>query len=243
MKHQPRLPDNLRVYAVGDIHGRNDLLLRLMELIRQDSESAKGEVRLVFLGDYIDRGLNVKDVLNTLVSLPDLGHKNSVFIQGNHELMLRDILQEKDQRSIIPWLSTGGYETCLSYGIPPSQNMLIKSRGNDFIMRLEQAIPVPHLQFLEAVRSHVSFGDYFFCHAGVRPKVPLDRQSEKDMAWIREKFLKYNKPFEKVIVHGHTISKEPDVTPYRIGIDTGAYATGKLTALGLEGTRQWFLQT
>lgn len=236
----PRLPDDMRVYAIGDIHGRVDLLRKLLKQI--DADAAGQHYQLVFLGDYIDRGLASREVLDTLVALKIGMHVKPVFIQGNHDQVMKQLLARRDTKLAIRWLSYGGNVTALSYGITPP----IGNRDDElavFIDKLAGAVPQLHKDFLQDMVTHFTCGDYFFCHAGVRPGVPLDAQSEDDLAWIRHDFIPHTGQHEKVIVHGHTIAEQPDIHANRIGVDTGAYATGTLTALALEGDRKWFLQT
>lgn len=237
----PSVPRGTRIYAVGDIHGRLDLLDALLDRIQYDAEDAPSLLKsLVFLGDYIDRGPESARVIERLIhGLPPMF--SAVCLRGNHEdVMLRFL---EDVRAAPGWLTYGGRATLVSYGVdapPPdaSQTRLMMAQRD-----LNQALPDHHRAFLSGLRCHVSFGDYYFVHAGVRPGVPLDRQRDTDRLWIRQEFLNSRADLGKVIVHGHTVAAEPESYPNRIGIDTGAYATNRLTALVLEGTERRFLCT
>lgn len=236
-----RVPDGHRVYAIGDIHGRCDLLLQLHRKIVADVRARPGPTRrtLVYLGDYIDRGASSFDVLDVLIHAPLEGFER-VHLRGNHEdLMLRFLSGRHDAI----WLHNGGDATLASYGLLASWMVAQPSEMLALRDRLHAAMPSSHLAFLQALRLwHVS-GDYYLVHAGVRPGVPLDRQRPADLVWIREPFLLSDDDFGKRVVHGHTITSEPDVRANRIGIDTGAFCTGRLTCLVLEGTNVGFLST
>lgn len=237
----PALPPGIRIYAIGDIHGRLDLLTRLLAQIDADVRDSDATIQKIFLGDYIDRGLHSREIINFFLGQRQPpGEESPIFLFGNHELIMRAVVEQKDLTHFNNWLNFGGIETLLSYGFTPAE--LAKDRA-DIMDLAAQRIPKEHVGFLKNLQASASFGDYFFCHAGVNPAYSLGEQRVEDLAWIRRKFLDYTLPLEKMIVHGHTITSDVEFRPHRIGIDTGAYATGKLTALGLEGTRQWILQT
>jgi serine/threonine protein phosphatase 1 len=227
--NDPALPDGLRIYAIGDVHGRIDLLDRMADLIADDiARTEPCDAYTVLLGDYVDRGLASAAVLDRLSSgqFPT----GIVPLLGNHEAVLRAFLDDVDV--FAQWRAIGGFETLYSYG---------GKVGNAAVTNPEatrraflELIPPLHLDFLSSLEPSHSVGDYFFCHAGVRPGVPLDQQREQDLIWIREAFLDSTEDFGKVIVHGHTPSEEPVLRRNRIGIDTGAYATGRLTCLRLQ---------
>lgn len=242
MTHTPCLPPDLRVYAVGDIHGRYDLLQILLEKIRADAGKDGAGHRIIFLGDYIDRGLQSRHVIDHLIALESSEAHTPVFLMGNHEQVMRDIVLNQDTNLLQDWLRFGGRETLLSYGIRPTLLSATPDPAGLLAAFMEK-LPQPHIAFLQSMPLSVHYGDYFFCHAGVRPGVPLEAQSERDLAWIRHDFLQHRSPFDKMVVHGHTICDEAEFMPNRINVDTGAYATGCLTALALEGTRQWLIQT
>jgi serine/threonine protein phosphatase 1 len=238
----PTLPQGELVYAVGDIHGRADLLQALVRKIGDDARtSPKAETKtLVFLGDYVDRGPDSADVVETLVSkLPDGFEAH--FLKGNHEALLLGFLY--DSSLLLHWLLNGGGATMASYGVQVEELEGAGVGPEKWREAFASAIPMAHVRFYEGLKLGVSIGDYHFVHAGIRPGVPLEAQQESDLIWIRQEFLTWTEPFGKVVVHGHTPTKAPDVRANRIGIDTGAFFTGRLTALRLEGASQRFLQT
>lgn len=234
------LPLGQRLYVIGDIHGRLDLLRQLMARINQERMETPSQ--LIFLGDYIDRGLHSRQVLDELLAIAAQEQVKPIFLLGNHEQVMRDILRHDDAALMHNWMRFGGVETLLSYGIRPPAHASAEAAA-ETITEIKSRLPARHVAFLEQLASSYTVGDYFFCHAGIRPEKPLREQKEADLAWIRHDFLQHKGPHEKVIVHGHTISKEPEMLPHRINIDTGAYATSVLTALALEDDKKWLLQT
>ncbi len=236
----PSIPEGSRLYCIGDIHGRHDLLIQILDRIRQDLESYSGRVIIVYLGDFIDRGMNTREVVDTLIKSSWEGVEY-VYLRGNHEQSLLSFLQDASVGK--PWFSFGGNATLASYGVHFPK---IPTRLEELLsiqIELRNQIPFSHLEFFKNTTYCYECGSYFFVHAGIRPGYPLSRQRPEDIMWIREEFLSSKKRFEKVVVHGHTIVSEPEVLPNRIGIDTGAYATGKLTCLILEGDKQMLMQT
>ena len=237
----PAVPRGTRVYAVGDIHGEIGALTRLVAKIREDAAASAAERRvLVFLGDYVDRGFDSQAVIDFLLALPAPGIER-VFLRGNHEAWMLDFLA--DARAGPAWLEAGGQATLLSYGVtlPPAPRDdagLEALRG-----ALARAIPAGHMAFLAGLALHHVEGDYAFVHAGIRPGVGLDDQRERDLLWIREEFTRDRRDHGKVIVHGHSMTHRPETRRNRIGIDTGAYATGCLTCLVLEGAERRFLHS
>jgi len=233
-----RVPDGTRMYCVGDIHGRDDLLGEMAERVKADMEGQSlDHVVTVFLGDYVDRGLGSMRVVERLArgDWPS----SMIALAGNHEDLLTAFLE--DEGVLATWRSLGGLETLHSYGV----NVSLAMAGRDF--RAVQTafagvLPERHRHFLEALKVSTAIGDYFFCHAGVRPGVPLDRQDRNDLLNIRDPFLSSNVEHGKLIVHGHTPATTPEIRPNRIGIDTAAYATGRLTCLVLEKDQRRFLQ-
>ncbi|MEJ0095303.1 MAG: metallophosphoesterase family protein [Methylocella sp.] len=224
------VPDGLRIYAIGDIHGRADLLEELLLRIDADLEqNSVADSIQIFLGDYIDRGPKSAGVLEQLIRRGKT-HR-TLCLKGNHEAYLLDFLH--DPATLRPWGQYGGLTTLLSYGLKPSLNSSEEEQAN-LAAELAQAMPPSHRQFIEALPLSFTSGDFFFVHAGVRPGTPLSRQREDDLLWIRDEFLCHEEPFEKVVIHGHTPVREPEVRENRINIDTGAYATGRLTCLRLE---------
>ena len=237
----PCVPAEMRLYVVGDVHGRDDLLADLMREIELDGQANPDKRKiLIFLGDYIDRGLQSRQVLDRLTGPMPEGFE-AVFLKGNHELAMQQFMH--DPQFGRTWKYYGGLETLHSYGITEltlSDDPMEFERARD---RLCNELPAAHRRFLDTLSLSVEFGGYFFAHAGVRPGIPLKRQIEDDLLWIREDFLESRASFGKVIVHGHTPSEEPVFRPNRIGIDTGAYMTGVLTCLILDGADRQLLQT
>jgi serine/threonine protein phosphatase 1 len=226
-----RLPDGLRVYAVGDIHGRADLLEALLVQIDVDHTLYPcSRPIVVFLGDYIDRGPASREVLDLLLgSAPT---KEAVFLRGNHETFVHRFLSEP--AILDEWRLCGGLETLVSYGLKPSINPGGPEQTR-LAEELAEAMPKRHLEFLASLDLSFSCGDFLFVHAGIRPGVPVRKQREEDLLWIREEFLFCEQRFEKFIVHGHTPVPMPDLRSNRINIDTGAFATGRLTCIVIEG--------
>lgn len=238
---EPRVPVGTRVYAVGDIHGRQDLLIRLLEAIREDAASDPPDRRvLVYIGDYVDRGLESKAVIDLLLGDPMPGFE-SVFLKGNHEDWLLRFLA--DPAVGHEWLPHGGLATLLSYGVVlpegGSHHQLLRHARES----LGCALPATHRAFLEALSLSHSEGDYLFVHAGIRPGIPVEAQDEQDLLWIRDPFISDGSDHGVVVVHGHSVSDAPEVLRNRIGIDTGAYATGRLACLVLEGAGRRFIST
>jgi serine/threonine protein phosphatase 1 len=230
------LPAGLRLYAVGDNHGRADLLDELATRIADDVANAPAQAVTVFLGDYVDRGPASAAVVERL-SRGDFPTPICA-LRGNHEEVLLRFLE--DETVLESWREFGGLETLHSYGVNVANVM--RGQGYDVAQKsFVQRLPEHHERFLRETRLTAAYGDYFFCHAGVRPGVPFDAQSAGDLLWIREEFLRYQGSWEKVVVHGHTPVARPDNRPRRINIDTGAYATSLLTALALEGEERRFL--
>lgn len=235
------LPEGLRIYAVGDIHGRDDLLAELHDRIAADAARVPSATNiLIYLGDYIDRGLQSKQVLDRLTGNRLAGFEH-VFLKGNHELAMLQFLG--DAAFGKTWKYYGGLETLHSYGIQEltrTDDPAAFERAREHLL---EALPEAHRNFLETLGISREFGGYFFAHAGVRPGIALQRQIEEDLLWIRDDFLHSGASFGKVVIHGHTPSEEVVVKANRIGIDTGAYMTGVLTALVLEGQGRRFIQT
>ena len=230
-KTKPRLPDGVRVYAIGDVHGRADLLQSLLTVIDADlARSAPRRAIHVFLGDYIDRGPDSRRVLDLLIAR-SRSHE-TVCLKGNHEVFLLEVLQ--DPTRLQEWRHYGGLLTLVSYGITPTMSPTAEEQI-ELIDGLKRAIPPEHLAFVQQLPSSFTCGDFFFVHAGVKPGIPLERQRDEDMLWIREEFLACEEHFGKYVVHGHTPVSAPDIRSNRINIDTGAYATGNLTLLTIQG--------
>ena len=234
----PQAPAGLRIYAIGDIHGRADLLDTIADRIARDNREWSGECLTIFLGDFIDRGADSAGVLERLST--NTFPTPIKALRGNHEEMLLRFLG--DASALESWRRYGGLETLHSYGIHVADVM----RGRNYEearVSLLQKMPARHIAFLRETSASIAAQDYFFCHAGVRPGVALDQQDPQDLLWIREEFLNYSGDFGKRIVHGHTPVEQPSVHENRINIDTGAYTTGILTCLVLEGETVRFFST
>jgi serine/threonine protein phosphatase 1 len=227
--------DGQLIYAIGDIHGCYSQLRRLLGRITSDAEArARGRTAtLIFCGDYVDRGPASRQVLEALCWLKRRRPFNVQFLKGNHEQVMLDYLSTPDRSTA--WLRFGGAETLQSYGVtPPAPDDAPEAHRTARDILLER-LPVAHLRFLEELELMVGVGDYAFVHAGVRPGVALARQAEEDLLWIRREFLDAEEAYGRIIVHGHTWEgDQPQVRPHRIGIDTGAYETGVLSALRIE---------
>ncbi len=239
--YSPSTDDEL-VYAVGDIHGRFDLMVDLMRRILADKRACRPDTpaKLVLLGDYVDRGPQSREVLDAILELQPFRAFDLVTLKGNHEASMLRFLEEPAFGST--WASFGGTATLASYGVKAPRLQKDEdgwARARDLFA---QQLPASHLALLKSLQTLHIIGDYAFVHAGVRPGVALSDQSEQDLLWIRSPFLDADAINEKVIVHGHTPSQAPYDGVSRIGVDTGAYATGVLTAVRLSGQDRRFLQ-
>lgn len=234
-----QIPYGATLYAVGDIHGRADLLDGLQRMIARDAEQAPGRRKVVvYLGDYVDRGPDSFAVVEGLIERPLAGFE-SVRLKGNHEDFLLSFIDDASIGDV--WLMNGGGATLASYGVETGgfgMDAMEQAR-----LALIRALPAKHLDFFRGLALTYVAGDYLFVHAGVRPGVGLSHQKDHDLMWIRDDFLGSDADFGHVVVHGHSIRAEPDNRPNRIGIDTGAYHTGRLTCLVLEADTRRFLHT
>ena len=236
-----RLTEGRRIYAIGDVHGRLDLLRALIAAIDTEQKDA-GTARptLVLLGDYVDRGPDSRVVVETLIEGP-LPAFERVHLRGNHE---DSFLRFLDDIDVGPsWLYYGGAETLASYGIAAARDEDAPARLAALQAAFAAALPDSHRAFMRGLEPCRAIGGYLFVHAGVRPGVPLAGQSLDDLLWIRGEFLRSAADHGHVVVHGHTIDREPQIRRNRIGIDTGAFATGVLTCLVLEADRYRLIQT
>lgn len=237
----PTLPADHRLYAIGDIHGSIDPLKKLLELIRADSEAAPEKTKVIlFLGDYIDRGLYSKEVIDTLLHHLPPGME-PVFLRGNHDDALLRFL-EGDTNLLQAWLSVGGTSTLASYGVNVFRSGAMGD-AKTILKEFSEHFPQEHLDFLKDTIFSFRLGDYLFVHAGIKPGVPWEKQTNDDMMWIRGEFLSSDRNHGKMIVHGHSVTLRPDIKPNRIGVDTGAFATGTLTCLVLSGNQQGYLNS
>ncbi|MDB5693191.1 MAG: serine/threonine protein phosphatase [Alphaproteobacteria bacterium] len=236
----PRGKAGARAYAIGDIHGRLDLLDGLLRQVEEDIAGRRPKkTYIVFLGDLIDRGPDSAGVVERLRTWrPRYGRP--IFLGGNHEEVLLRILG--GDATILPdWLKFGGAECARSYGI--DVEALRRMEDAAAVEAVRAKVPRPHREFLENFADTFRFGDYLFVHAGIRPGIAVEEQDRQDLRWIREPFLGDAKEHGFVVVHGHTIVAEVDQRPNRIAIDTGAYHSGVLTALGIEEEERWLLST
>lgn len=232
---KPKLPDGIRIYAVSDIHGRVDLLQQVFAAIDHHLAHA-GPARAlhVFLGDYIDRGPASRQTIDLLI---ERGRRHeSIFLKGNHEAFLMEVLH--DASRLQSWKQYGGFQTLMSYGLVPPINPN-KEQQEELVRELLQLMPDRHRHFYNNLRMSFMCGDFFFAHAGVRPGVPLRQQREEDLLWIRDEFLQSDDNFGKFVVHGHTPVTKPEIKANRINIDTGAFASGILTLLTIQGDRMF----
>jgi diadenosine tetraphosphatase ApaH/serine/threonine PP2A family protein phosphatase len=238
----PTLPQGQLLYAIGDIHGRSDLLAMLLARIEADAARREGKTRrtLIFIGDYIDRGPDSSGVIEILLNGLPSGF-DVHFLKGNHEAIMLDFLA--DPSRLGQWLANGAEATLKSYGVDVDTLVQKRARPEAWREDFLAAMPERHRSFFESLELMVPIGDYLFVHAGVRPGVPLAAQDPHDLIWIRGEFLRADDDFGKVVVHGHTPTSVPDVRANRIGIDTGAVFTGRLTALRLEDGARGLVQT
>ena len=236
----PSGPKGHRAYVIGDVHGCLALLDRVLGRIeREIDEQPQSKVSIVFLGDLIDRGPESAQVIERLRTYSPAG-ATAHFVMGNHEEVMLRIL-DGDAGLLSSWLRFGGAETLQSYGVDPVE--IARQADEAIVSRLRKAVPAEHRAFLDGFADSISFGDYLLVHAGIRPGVALSEQKQSDLRWIREPFLDDPGDHGAVVVHGHTITNSVEVTPNRIGIDTGAYCTGTLSALAIDGRKRWLIQT
>ncbi|MEL6827620.1 MAG: metallophosphoesterase family protein [Pseudomonadota bacterium] len=235
---QESLP-NHPVYAIGDIHGRYDLLVKLVKTLRDDFADSGDNAELIFLGDYIDRGFQSKNVLDALIELERDTSVKTVFLRGNHEQVMLTFLQDA---SVGPdWGKFGGRETLISYGVIPPRSVIATEEWEKSRVELNASIPKDHVEFLEKLQTSYKVGPFGFVHAGVRSGVAFDEQSDRDRMWIRDEFLTADDREDLFIVHAHTPTKMPYADHRRINIDTGAYYSGRLTAVRLDQKMARFL--
>jgi serine/threonine protein phosphatase 1 len=237
MSHtEPTLPDGLLVYAIGDVHGRFDLLEAMAKKIAADLSAAPASRSVeIFLGDYVDRGPQSREVVEWLIETPPLANER-ICLLGNHEEMMLRALADPSEFKL--WLLNGGEATLASYGLRsvPTDPVALQAT-------CAAAIPASHLKFLAGLPRKAEFGTYLFVHAGIDPSRPLSEQDPRDLVWIRGRFLNSNADFGRIVVHGHTPVEEPDIRRNRIDIDTGAVFSERLTCLALEGATQRVIQT
>ena len=232
-KHFPAGLPGRRAYVVGDIHGRLDLLDQLLDRINDDAKGINpNSVFVVFLGDLIDRGPDSRGVIERLRNWPKEWMR-PIFLMGNHEEVFLRILKGS-ARQISDWLEFGGVQCMASYGIQANRLAVLEEQAQ--LAEILRVVPQNHIDFLDTLVDTFEFGDYLMVHAGIRPGVPLAQQAAADLRWIRHEFLDSAALHPWFVIHGHTVTVEAEVRDNRIGIDTGAYASGRLTALVLDGS-------
>lgn len=231
-----RGPDGMRLYAIGDVHGRHDLLAAMHRRIESELEHAPGsDWRIIHLGDYVDRGPDSRSVIDFLIETRKRDPRN-IMLAGNHDIGMLEFLAEAEPDGL--FVNYGGVQTAQSYGVDLLRDghwygkAQAIARGH---MALVKAVPHSHIDFLQSLTFSATFGDFFFCHAGIRPGVPLDRQNQQDLIWIRDAFHDHPGLFSKVIVHGHTPVPEAEVKANRVNVDTLAWKSGTLSALAVNG--------
>lgn len=236
-----RIPDGTVVYAIGDVHGRLDLLQAIEQRIVEDARSRDASRRvIVYLGDFVDRGYESRAVVDHLLET-EIGGFERVFLMGNHEeYMIRFLDDPSKARG---WFANGGIETLMSYGVVAGGSGATESDLARVQSEFRMALPEAHRVFLSGLPLMHREGDYVFVHAGIRPGVPLEDQDPEDLRWIRGEFLDDKRDYGVVVVHGHTITENPVDRPNRIGVDTGAYASSRLTCAILEADRREFMST
>ena len=228
----------MRVYAIGDVHGRLDLLVAMHRRIAAEIHQARPtDWRVIHLGDYVDRGPDSRSVVDFLIEIRKRDPRY-LMLAGNHDIGFLDFLDAPDPDGL--FMRYGGIQTAQSYGV------VINEGGNAWFGRSEaalrqghaalvEAVPKSHVEFLRSLPFSVTFGDFFFCHAGIRPGIALQMQSMQDLIWIRDVFHNHSGLHPKIVVHGHTPVPEPEVMVNRVNIDTLAWQSGTLTALVVDG--------
>lgn len=235
----PTVPPGQRVYAIGDVHGCADQLRALLTLIDSDDAGRRpAERTTVFLGDLVDRGPDSAGAVALVKAMVEAGAAR--LIKGNHEELFV-LACRGDRQAARTLMDNGGLATLLSYGI--SEEDAAHGSYADLVRLLRARVPADDVAFLDAGENMIRLGDYLFVHAGIMPRVPLEEQDPRQLRWIRGEFLQSDEAHGVIVVHGHTIVEEVDERHNRIGIDTGAYASGMLTAIALEGEERWYLAT
>lgn len=232
-----RGPDGMRLYAIGDVHGRHDLLTAMHRRIESELEyrAPSSDWRIIHLGDYVDRGPDSRSVIDFLIEAKKRDPRN-IMLAGNHDIGMLEFLADGEPDGL--FMNYGGVQTAQSYGVDLTRDAHWHGR-TEAVRRghaaLVKAVPRSHVDFLQSLTFSVTFGDFFFCHAGIRPGVPLDRQNQQDLIWIRDAFHDHSGLFSKVIVHGHTPVPEAEVRANRVNVDTLAWKSGTLSALAVNG--------
>jgi serine/threonine protein phosphatase 1 len=226
----PPAPNGVVIYAIGDIHGRSDCLAMAHQLIDKDAARRGNRDRVIeiYVGDYVDRGPDTKGVIDSLIERSQ--RNETVLLRGNHETLMQSFLRE--QTSFEEWRNLGGRETILSYG--GEARISLVSAGTITPDSFAKCLPRSHVEFLHRLENYKIVGRYCFVHAGLRPGVPVNRQSVQDLTWIREDFLNYSGDFGFVVVHGHSPVPSIELLPNRVNIDTGAYVTNRLSVVRID---------
>ncbi|AZO09615.1 MULTISPECIES: metallophosphoesterase [unclassified Mesorhizobium] len=238
-----RGPEGMRLYAIGDVHGRHDLLAAMHRRIESELQHAPpSDWRIIHLGDYTDRGLHSKEVIDFLIEARRRDTRN-LMLAGNHDIGFLEFLDRPDPDGL--FMRNGGVQTAASYGVKLSAGGGWFGRSDETLLHghaaLVGAVPPSHVEFLKSLPFSATFGDFFFCHAGIRPGVPLESQSSDDLIWIRDAFHDHPGLFPKVIVHGHTPVPEAEVMANRVNVDTLAWQSGRLSALAIDGAEKRIL--
>jgi serine/threonine protein phosphatase 1 len=243
VERRPATPAGALIYAIGDVHGRLDLLQDLTGAILQDAAGSRTAQKpeLIFVGDYVDRGPDSAGVIDHVIGLTERDDIVVHTLKGNHEETMLAFLD--DARTGQVWAEFGGLQTLASYDVAAPIVRTDLEAWETTRQAFVATAPERHVAFLKRLELYVVAGDYVFVHAGLRPGVPLAGQTEQDMLWIRREFLEATRPFEKVVIYGHTPQRDAVIEPHRIGIDTGAFVTGVLTALRLSGEDMTLIQT
>lgn len=235
---KPTMPSGERIYAIGDIHGRFDLLFQLMRAIVKDvNRRPRAQKRIVILGDFIDRGPSSAKIIEALISLR--ADSRMVVLKGNHEAALVDGIRG-DRSALEAWIDFGGDATLRSYGA--REDDIWPADTRKLVDNVRKFIPPAVVDWLESLPVTFRAGSYLFVHAGIKPGVALTKQRDDDLLWVRDEFTSSTADHGAIVVHGHTISERVCVEPNRIGVDTGAYRTGRLSAVGLEGDDHWIIE-
>lgn len=239
-KRAPSIPEGKRIYAIGDVHGCKDLLEKLLKKIDKDNQKrGEADIEIIFLGDLIDRGPDSAGVLDLCLALKKAG-KPVRFLMGNHEEVYLKALTDHSTKMMRFFLRIGGEETLLSYDILKADFLAMDI--DELCAYIPQLVPQEHIDFVQTFEEHITIGDYMFVHAGVKPGVDLQKQKPDHLRWIRDDFIDHKGPYGKIIIFGHTIFDEVREKPNHIGLDTGAYKSGVLTAIALEGNERWYLK-
>ena len=237
---KPSIPEGERIYAIGDIHGRLDLTLKALDEIHRHNDSRVGS-EVIFLGDYIDRGPDSAGVVEAITTDERLKEFRTTFLKGNHEATLLDFLEDA---GVGPsWSQFGGQDALISYGVQPPLSKTDIDAWEECRQAFRDALPIEHKAFYAGLSLSAERGDYLFVHAGVDPNKPLSKQTEADYLWSREAFMTDGRRLDKVIVHGHTPEAKAHKDKRRVGLDTGAYQTGRLSVAYFEGEAVHFWST